>query len=75
MKGIFFAAVLLASGFSQPAAAQATCSEAFAACQKIQDGNRCDVVCKAYCTKEKKACLKSGNFTAKNNRWAGLEKK
>ena len=58
MKAILIAAALLLAGsLSQPAAAQSTCGEAFAACQKVQDGNRCDVVCKAYCTKQKKACM------------------
>lgn len=69
--GTAFLGVVLA----WPAAAQTSCSEAFAACQKPQNDIRCDVVCKNHCTKEKKACLKSGNFTARNNKWAGLEKK
>ena len=68
-------AVLAVLGAPQPAAAQSTCGEAFAACQKVQDGNRCDVVCKAYCTKQKKACMKTGNFSSKNNQWTGLQKK
>jgi hypothetical protein len=76
MKAILIAAALLLAGsLSQPAAAQSTCGEAFAACQKVQDGNRCDVVCKAYCTKQKKACMKTGNFSSKNNQWTGLQKK
>ena len=69
------AAAFLVSVLIQPAGAQSTCSEAAVACQKPQNDIRCDVVCKTYCTKEKKACLKSGNFTTKHNKWAGLEKK
>jgi hypothetical protein len=76
MKAILIAAgLLLACSLSQPAAAQTTCGDAFAACQKVQDGNRCDVVCKAYCTKQKKACMKTGNFSSKNTQWTGLQKK
>jgi hypothetical protein len=71
----FVAVAFLAWAASQPAAAQSTCGEAFAACQKVQDGNRCDVVCKAYCTKQKKACMKTGNFSSKYNQWTGLQKK
>jgi hypothetical protein len=69
------AAVFLALTASQPAAAQSTCSEAFAGCQKVQDGTRCDVVCKAFCTKQKTACMKTGNFSSKNNQFTGLQKK
>ena len=75
MRGTVIAAVLVAWAAAQPAAAQTTCSEAYAGCQKPQDGLRCDVVCKAHCTKEKKACMKSGNFSSKNNKWTGLQKK
>jgi hypothetical protein len=75
MKVTFVAVAFLAWAASQPAAAQSTCSEAFTGCQKVQDGNRCDVVCKAYCTKQKKACMKTGNFSSKNNQWTGLQKK
>jgi hypothetical protein len=75
MKTTFVAAALLAWAAWQPAAAQNTCSEAFAGCQKVQDGTRCDVVCKAFCTKQKKACMKTGNFSSKNNQWTGLQKK
>lgn len=75
MKITVMAAVALGCVFAQPSAAQTTCSEALAACQKIQDGNRCDVVCKAYCTKEKKACLKSGSFRIRTQQLTGLEKK
>ena len=75
MKISAIAAAFLVSVLMQPAQAQSTCSEAFAACQKPQNDIRCDVVCKTHCTKEKKACLKTGNFSARNNKWAGLEKK
>ena len=75
MKTTVIAAVILAWGLPQLAAAQTTCSEAYAGCQKFQDGSRCDVVCKAYCTKQKQACMKTGNFSTRNNKWTGLEKK
>jgi hypothetical protein len=75
MKVTLIGVVLLTWAVSQPAAAQSTCSEAYAGCQKPQDGGRCDVVCKAYCTKEKQACMKTGNFSTKNNKWNGLQKK
>jgi hypothetical protein len=75
MKAIIVGAAFLAFAASQPAAAQTTCTEAFTGCQKVQDGNRCDVVCKAYCLKQKKACMKTGNFSSKNNHWTGLQKK
>ena len=75
MKFVFIAAGILVCVASQPTAAQTTCSEAYAGCQKAKDGNRCDVVCKAYCAKEKKTCLKTGNFTSKTSNWTGLEKK
>jgi hypothetical protein len=75
MKFLVVALTILVCVAARPAAAQTTCSEAFAGCQKPQDGSRCDVVCKVHCTKEKKACLKTGNFTTRNNKWVGLEKK
>jgi hypothetical protein len=75
MKIIGLTAAFLACALPQPAAAQTTCSEAFAGCQKHHDGLRCDVVCKTYCSKERKACMKTGNFAAKNQKWTGLEKK
>ena len=74
MKAAFIAAMVLACGLSQ-AAAQTTCTEALAGCRKPPDGNRCDVVCQTYCAKEKKACMKTGNFSTRNNKWTGLEKK
>ena len=75
MKVTFVAVVFLIGVLSQPAAAQSTCSEAYAGCQKPQDGIRCDVVCKAFCTKQKKACMKTGNFSGKYQNWTGLQKK
>jgi len=75
MKAIFIAAAFLACGLSHPAAAQTTCSEAFAACQRPQQDLRCDVVCKTYCTKQKKACLKTGSFQTRNQHWTALDKK
>jgi hypothetical protein len=75
MKISAIAAAVLFSLSFHPAMAQTSCSEAFALCQKPQDTGRCDIVCKTHCSKEKKACLKTGNFAAKNNKWAGLEKK
>jgi hypothetical protein len=75
MKISFIASALLVFVLAQPAAAQTTCTEAFAGCQKPQDGNRCDVLCKNHCAKEKKACMKTGNFTTRTNKWTALEKK
>ena len=75
MKIICLTVAFLACALPQPVAAQTTCSEASAGCQKPQDGLRCDVVCKTYCAKEKKACMKTGNFSAKNHKLTGLEKK
>jgi hypothetical protein len=75
MNGRLIAAAFFAWAVISPATAQTTCSEAYLGCQKAQDGTRCDVVCKAYCSKEKKACMKSGNFSTKTNKWIGLQKK
>lgn len=75
MKIPVMAALVLGCVFVQPSMAQTNCTEAFTACQKPQDGNRCDVVCKTYCAKEKKVCLKTGTFRSKNNHWTALEKK
>ncbi len=75
MKVIFVAVVFLIGVLSQPAAAQSTCSEAYAGCQKPQDGIRCDIVCKTHCTKQKRACMKTGNFSSRNHNWTGLQKK
>jgi len=74
MKVTFVAAGLLIAVLSQPAA-ESTCSEAYAGCQKPQDGIRCDVVCKTHCTKQKRVCMKTGNFSGKNQTWTGLQKK
>jgi len=67
-------AVVTGCVLAQPSMAQTNCSEAFAACQKPRDA-RCDVVCKAYCSKEKKACLKTGSFRTKTQNFTALEKK
>jgi hypothetical protein len=75
MKVTFVAVVFLIGVLSQSAAAQSTCSEAYAGCQKPQDGIRCDIVCKTHCTKQKQACMKTGNFSSRNHNWTGLQKK
>ena len=75
MKVTFVAVVFLIGVLSQPAAAQSTCSEAYAGCQKPQDGIRCDVVCKALLHEAEASLHEDRQLQRQNQNWTGLQKK